>query len=724
MFGLLARVTDRGRWAIVVGAVVFAIAAGYFGGPVAGLMTNDDADFEDPASESVAARERLEAASGISAGTDLVALVEAEGGVESAEGREKVVEVAEEIGADPAVAEVLTYYETREEDWISEDGGSTYVVARFDAGADSGAAAERLREEFAAAGDVTLGGGAVVGPQVGETVGADLARAELLAFPVLLLLSLWIFRGVVAAVLPLLVGGLAIVGTFFGLWVVNEQVTPLSVFALNLVTGLGLGLAIDYSLFIVSRYREELARFGPGREALRRTLATAGRTVFFSALTVAAALAALLVFPQRFLYSMGIGGMFVALFAAAVALVVLPAILALLGERVNALSPRRWRRSAEREARSVESGGWYRLASGVMRRPVPVAVAAAVLLVTLGVPFLNVKFTSVDASVLPESASARQVSDALDSEFPESPASPLYLAVSAPGGGEAAEELRAYTADLRELSGVESAAAPRFLGEGTWRIDIVPSARDALSEKSRDLVEEVRALESPYPVEVGGETALFVDQQESLAESLPVALGIVLAATLALLFLMTGSVLLPLKALVMNLLTISATFGVLVWIFQDGRLEGLLGYTSQGALDSTQPILVMILAFGLSTDYGVFLLSRIKEARDSGLSNTEAVAVGVGRTGRIITAAALLFCIAIGAFATSQIVFIKQVGVGTAFAVMLDATVIRAFLVPSLMRLLGEWNWWAPQPLRWLHERIGLGESHKTLVPATEEETP
>lgn len=724
MFGWLAGLVDRGRWRILVGAVVFAVAAGYFGGPVAGLMTNDDADFEDPASESVAARERLEEASGVSAGADLVALVETNGDVESSGVREEVTGVAEEIRDDPAAEEVLTYYEVQDPDWVSENGDFTYVISRFDADADAGAAAERLREEFAGNENVTLGGGAVVGPQVGETVGEDLARAELLAFPILLLLSLWIFRGLVAAVLPLLVGGLAIVGTLLGLWVVNEQFAPLSVFALNLVTGLGLGLAIDYSLFIVSRYREELERVGPGREALRRTLTTAGRTVAFSALTVAAALAALLVFPQRFLYSMGVGGMLVALFAAAVALVVLPAILALLGERVNALSPRRWRRSAEEEARSVESGGWYRLASGVMRRPVAVAVAAAVLLITLGIPFLDVKFTSVDASVLPESASARQVSDTLEEDFPNTPASPIYLAVDAPENRAATGELESYAADLRDLSGVETVAPPRFIGDDTWRIDVVPAAEDAFSERSLDLVADVRALEAPYPAEVGGETAGFVDQQASLVANLPVAIGIVFAATLVLLFLMTGSVLLPLKALAMNLLTISATFGVLVWIFQYGRLEGLLGYTSQGALDSTQPILVMIVAFGLSTDYGVFLLSRIKEARDSGLENTEAVAVGVGRTGRIITAAALLFCIAIGAFATSQIVFIKQVGIGTAFAVLVDATVVRAFLVPSLMRLLGDWNWWSPRPLRWLQERIGLGENDKSLSPRTEEETP
>ena len=705
----LAGIVHRGRWAVVVLALVFVGVAAYFGVPVAGQMTNGDGDFDDPASESVAAERRLAVAGEVNPGADVISLVRTGENVRSPEAREQVEGVAERIGDDPAVARVLTFYDTREADWVSEDGGSTYVVASFDPTADGDAAAGRLREEFAGDGDVVLGGGAIVGPQVGETVGEDLARAELLAFPVLFLLSLWIFRGVVAALLPLFVGGIAVLGTFLGLRVVNVEV-PLSVFALNLVTGLGLGLAIDYSLFMISRYREEISRHGPGLKAIHGTLSTAGRTVLFSSLTVAAALSSLLVFPQRFLYSMGVGGVLVALVAAAAALVVLPAVLVILGERVNALSPRRWRRAAEEEAGSVGSAPWYGLARRVMRRPVIVAVAASALLIVLALPVLGIKFTSVDASVLPESASARQVDEALDTEFPPGQESPIYLAARTPGEGPVvAENLRDYAAKVEGLRGVEAVVPPRFVGEDTWQVDVVP-ANAALSAESRELVRDIRALDAPYPVEAGGPSAAFSDQQTSLLASLPYALAVLVLSTLVLLFLFTGSVVLPLKTLLMNALTVGATFGVLVWIFQDGRFENLLGYTSQGALDNTQPIVVLVVAFALSTDYGVFLLSRIKEARENGYDDAEAVAIGVGRTGRIITAAALLFCVAIGAFATSEIVFIKQLGVGAALAVILDATVVRALLVPSLMKLLGSRNWWSPAPLRWLHRRVGLVE--------------
>src|SRR5215211_2309288 len=432
MFELLTNLADRRAWVVVIVALVFVGFAGYYGGPVAGLLTDDESNFEDPASESVAAEETLSEAADANPGADVVALVEVNDGIRTSEGREKVREVAGTIADDEAVARALTYFQTREEDWISTEGDATYVVASFEPDADGDAAVERLQKEFAGDDGVTLGGGAVVGPQVGEIVGEDLARAEMLAFPVLFVLLLRIFRGLVAAVFPLLVGGLAVFGTFVGLRLVATEVTPLSVYALNLVTGLGLGLAIDYSLFIVSRYREEIANVGPGREALYRTLSTAGRTVLFSSLTVTAALSALLIFPLRFLYSMGVGGMVVSLVAATVALVVLPAILSLLGERVNALSFGRWRRATDEEARSVAASSWYRLASAVMRRPATVAVATTVLLLTLSIPFLGVEFTAVDADVLPKDTPARQVADALEDDFPENGASPIQIAVLAP----------------------------------------------------------------------------------------------------------------------------------------------------------------------------------------------------------------------------------------------------------------------------------------------------
>jgi RND superfamily putative drug exporter len=539
----------------------------------------------------------------------------------------------------------------------------------------------------------------VVELEVNEQVERDLRTAELYAFPLLFLLSLLFFRSLVAALLPLLIGALAIVGTFLMLSVASE-LTTVSIFALNLVTGLGLGLAIDYSLFIVSRYREEMARSGPGLEAMRRTLATAGRSVLYSSLTVAGAVAALAVFPQRFLYSMGIGGFFVALIAAAIALLVLPSVLMLLGPRVNALTPRFLARRAERDARPSPDGFWYRLSRLVMRHPARIAIATAALLIALGLPFLGIRFTSVDAQVLPSSASARQVDDALRAGFPPFRDSPVTLA----GRGDP-EPVAAAAADL---PGAAAVTPVRRLAGGEWTFDVISRA-PPLDERSQELVNDVRGL--PGDALVTGRTADYLDLQDSLLDHLPLVLAIVVVVTVVVLFVMTGSVVLPVKQVLMNVLGLSAVFGILVLVFQDGRFEGLLGYTSQGGLESTQPLLLFAVAFGLSTDYGVFLLSRIKEARDAGHSDSEAVAVGLERTGRIVTAAALLFCIAIGAFVTSQIIFVKQLGLGTALAVLIDATIIRALLVPSLMELLGKWNWWAPAPLARLHARLGLGEA-------------
>jgi RND superfamily putative drug exporter len=440
---------------------------------------------------------------------------------------------------------------------------------------------------------------------------------------------------------------------------------------------------------------------------MRRVLATAGRTVFFSSLSVSAALASLLVFPQRFLYSMGLGGALVALFAALISLTVLPAVLTLLGDRVNALSPRFLRRRAEAETRPDEQGFWYRLSRFVMRRPVGVATASAALLIVMGIPFLSIKFDTVDPKVLPEQASARQAYEIASEEFPPNREVPILIAVR--GGGP-----QAPAALAREVRGVEGIAAvrpPQPLGRDFALVTAI-SENPFPSEQSRATVEQVRDLGLPgATVQVSGATAEFLDFQDSLARHGPTALAIVIGSTLVILFLMTGSVVLPIKSLIMSFLNLIAVFGLLVLIFQDGRFEGLLNYTSSGALEQTMPILLFAVAFGLSTDYAVFLLSRIKEARDNGASESECVAIGLERTGRIVTAAALLFAVALGAFATSEIIFIKENGVGTALAVLIDASIVRALLVPSLMELLGKWNWWAPAPLRRLHNRFGISEA-------------
>ena len=689
MLKAIAHMAGRHPRRVVSITLVLAVVAGALGGDVAKRLGPYGAN--DPATESAKTSDRLARATGLETSSNVVALV-------SPAARDTEARVARLLRSDPAIGRVAPPVRSR-------DGRSAYVVGVFARDADGDDAIDRIRSRLDSVPGVTPGGGAIAERAVNKIVEHDLVRAEMLAFPLLFLLSFWFFRSLVAALLPPLVGGLAIVFTFLAMRAVNE-VSELSVFAINLVTGLGLGLAIDWSLMIVSRYREEIAHSGPGREALRRTVLTAGRTVLFSALTVAAALASLMVFPQRFLYSMGVGGALVALIGASVALLILPAVLALLGERVNALSLGRLRRAADREARGEAHGFWYRLSQLVMRRPARVAVASAALLIVLGLPALGIKFTSVDATVLPADEPARQVDTALRAQFPAGLTSPLIVAADARPGAA----LDRYVAGIRALPGVAEVVPPRAAGPGLVRIDVA-SRYGELDERSQDLVRDLRALPAPFDAGVGGQTAHFVDLKHSLASHLPVAFGVLAITTLVILFLFTGSVVLPVKALVMNLLTLSAAFGVLVLIFQDGRLEGLLGYKSQGALDTSQPIFLAAVAFGLSTDYGIFLLSRIKEARDSGASDREAVAVGLQRTGRIVTAAAALLCLAIGAFSTSQIVFIKELGLGSAFAVLLDATIVRALLVPALMELLGRWNWWAPRPLRRLHARFGADEA-------------
>ena len=699
MMERLAQLAERRPKRILTFAAVLFVLAAALGAGVADRLDPFGAD--DPDTESAIADERLEQAGFRETG--VVVLVR-NLDMSSPDGRERIETLARRLERRPDVASVTSFLSTGSRDFVARDGDATYLAVALEPTDDRGRleAAERIAGSVAGKRDVSVGGPALAQAQVNEQVERDLRMAELLAFPLLFLLSLLFFRGLVAALLPLLVGGLSIAGTFLMLRLASEM-TSVSIFAMNVAIGLGLGLAIDYSLFVVSRYREEIARTGPGPRAMRRTLATAGRTILFSSLTVAGALASLLVFPQRFLYSMGIAGFFVALISAAIALTVLPAVLTLLGTRVNALAPRFLARRSEREARKMQQGLWYRLTRIVIRFPGRTAAAAAALLVALSLPVLGIRFTAVDAQVLPASASARQVDGALEADFPPYRDTPLTLAI----GGGAGDATRIADA-ARELPTAAAVRPPRELEGRTYAVDVV-SAAPPLSGASKDLARDLRALEGE--VLVTGTTAHYLDLQGSLGDHLPLALAIVAALTVAVLFAMTGSLILPLKQVVMNGLGLGAVFGILVLVFQDGRLEGLLGYSSQGGLEATQLLLLFATVFGLSTDYGVFLLARIKEARDGGYSDSEAIAVGLERTGRIVTAAALLFAVALGAFVTSDVVVLKVLGLGTAIAVLIDATIIRALLVPSLMQLLGRWNWWAPAPLRRLHARLGVREA-------------
>jgi uncharacterized membrane protein YdfJ with MMPL/SSD domain len=690
------RISAHPRRTLLI-VLAFVLVAGFLGGPVAGQL-EDDGGFTPEDSGSARATERIQAATGLEEAPAVILLADLPQGAAAPAGVQRIEELQRGLAAEPGIAQVASAVSTRQDSFVSEDGRSSYLAATLRADADEDLVIERLEERFADAADVTLGGRLFAFNQIGETVTEDLARAELIAFPILILLSLLFFRGR-AAWLPLLVGVTTVLGTFLAMLLVN-QFYGLSIFALNLVVGLGLGLAIDYTLFLVSRYREELERTGAGPDAIRTTMATAGRTVLFSAATVSAALITLTLFPLGFLQSMGIAGGVVALVAATAALTISPALFALWGAKLQ--------KRRRRPERSEREGAWYRLSHAVMRRPGIVAAVTALVMVALALPALRAVWTPVDDSVVPTDKSARVVSDALRSDFAGQNTTPLTIAIEAPRAESV--EVAGFASGVEGLDGVRAVGQPQPLDRNTWQLDVdVDGAADG--PVAQDLVSEVRDREAPFPVLVGGAAAEFVDQQESIASRLPIAAALLALLTFTILWLMTGSVILPLKAILMNALTVGAALGVLTFIYQDGRLEGLLGYTSNGGVEPTDFLVAAATVFALSTDYGVFLLGRIKEARDAGYSERESVAVGLERTGGVVTAAAILLAVAIGVFSTSSISFIQQIGIATAFGVLVDAFVVRALLVPSLMALLGKWNWWSPRPLRRLHDRIGLREA-------------
>ncbi len=720
---MIARLTDlavgHSRRTLLISGAVFLLAAA-LGGPVVSLLKSENSDFQDPASQNQQVLKAIEHATHQTATFGLVALVPSRGDARTdLVAQRESTRVLSLLATQPGFQRAIDYPKTHLPLLVSRDGHLTLVLAAFANRDYSTRAVERVRAQVAGSG-VRFGGNDVAFSEINKTTSSDLQRAEMFAFPILLLLSFWVFRGLVAAALPLLVGGFAIVLTFLFLRLI-DQFAGVSVFAVNLVTGMGLGLGIDYSLFVLARYREELASGADTREALLRTLQTAGRTVLYSSLTVAGALASMLVFPIRFLYSMGIGGSIVALAAGFVSLLVLPAVLVALGPRINALSPARLQRSVARTAQSSEQGGWYRLARGVMRRPGLVALFTAALLLLAAIPSLRLSLTPADAHVLPGTSEARKVAEDLTRQFSVDPSQTVTIvarsaapARAKPGQQVTATAVTAPVAAIatraRQIAGAQATEGPpRYVGGGVWEIELQPRGVSG-SAANQALVKNLRAIGPAPALLVGGATAWFVDQKAAIAAHLPLALLILALVTAGFLFLMTGSLILPVVALLMNLLTVAVAAGLLVLIFQDGHLGGLFGFTSIGGLEESNLVLLFILAFAMSTDYGVFLFGRIKEAHDDGRPTRDAIAYGLERTGRLVTAAALLFCVALGAFSTSHIFFVKQLGVGVPLAVAIDATIVRALLVPAIMGRLGEATWWAPRPLRRLHRRFGLRE--------------
>ncbi len=700
MFVRLAALTYRFPKSILAGIAVFVVVSLVFGGNVADLLK--PAGFTDPDSESEISVERAAEALGYDPQPGIVVIADSpEGTIDTAAGRAQVEAVAAQLAADPDVARVFTAFDPGAEGLLSDDGSSALILANFKE-TDVGLleeAAERIPDELEADGvELSIGGSAVAFNDVNVQVEKDLIRAELIAFPILALLLVVVFRGLVAASLPLMVGGIAVAGTFISLRLLTE-ITDVSIFALNITTALGLGLAVDYGLLLTSRYREELERHGPGWEAHRRTVETAGRAVFFSGLTVAAATASLVILPQRFLYSMGAGAAIVSLLAATAALLATPAMLALLGERVNALPVRR------RKTADAGTGRWYQLAKSVMRRPARVAVLVTVGLLVLAAPLAIATLTQPGTDAVPDDRESRIVSERIEGEFVPNLDSPIGVSVPA----EVADSV---AADAAGLPGTLAVSPATPLGDsGNVYIQVTP-ADEPLSPEAQDTAGELReiSVSAAGASAVSGTTAGFIDFKQSLLDNAPAVALLIFGSTMLLLFLLTGSAILPIKTLVLNLLSIAAAIGIVVLVFQEGFGAGLFGYDGPAALETALIVVLGATTFGLATDYAVLVLARIKEFHDQGHSNEESVALGIDRTGRVISAAALLLAVVFLAFTTGEVFFMKEVGLGQAVAVAIDATIVRALLVPALMGILGEWSWWAPRPLRTLHGRLGLGE--------------
>ncbi|CAM5481340.1 MMPL family transporter [Streptomyces avidinii] len=710
-------VTARPRLTLLLALLITALAV-VAGGGVAERLGSGG--WEDPGAQSTYAARALEREFPHSE-PNLLLLVDATAGTAGVDDPAVAAEaerLTTALAAERGVVGVGSYWRTQLPMLRSEDGRQALIVARVQGDEKTATATlERVAPRYEGEHGpvrVSLGGPAAVQREVTETIQEDLLRAELIALPVTLVLLVLVFGSAVAALLPLGVGIVAILGTNAVLRGLTE-LTDVSVFAQNLTTALGLGLAIDYALFIVRRFREELAAGRDPVAAVGATLRTAGRTVLFSALTVAVSLSAMLFFPMYFLRSFAYAGVAVVLLAAAAALILLPAALVLLGERVNALDLRRmWRRGRPGAAAAAPTGrGWGWTAALVMRRAPVFAVATTVGLLLLGLPFIGVKFGTVDDRQLPKDAPSHVVQEQIRHHFPNSPGGGLTVLVE---GSPAPDRLAAYRDRLAALPGVIRVDGP--IGSttgGAYSSLSVAVEGESVGERAQDLVGEVRAVDPGFKASVTGQAAVLVDAQKAIAGALPAAAALVVLATLLLVFLLTGSLLIPLQAVLLNALSLTAMFGAVVWVFQEGHLSGFLSFTATGDIETTLPVLMFCIAFGLSMDYGVFLISRIKEEYDRTGDHESAVRTGLARTGGLITAAAVILAVVMVAIGTSRVTNTKMLGLGIALAVLMDAMVVRSLLVPAVMKLTGRATWWAPAPLRRLHERFGLSEGE----PAT-----
>jgi RND superfamily putative drug exporter len=726
---------------IVALAVLVLIAAAVFGVPVAKSLSSGG--FQDPTSESAGAAQVLADKFGQS-DMQLVFTVTAPGGADGTDARATGLDILAELKEDTHVASVVSPWTSppaAAKDLISKDGAAGLIVAGITGGEnDAQKYAQALADTVTAdvlpkheGVTVLAGGSAMVYSQINDQTQRDLLLMESIAIPLSFLVLVWVFGGLLAAALPMAVGALAIVGSMSVLRLITFS-TDVSIFALNLSTAMGLALAIDYTLLIISRYRDELAGGAAPDRALIRTMATAGRTVLFSATTVALSMAAMVLFPMYFLKSFAYAGVATVAFAALAAIVVTPAAIVMMGSRLDSFDVRKLARRVFRRPdpvpKPVEQLFWYRSTKFVMRRAIPIGLAGVTLMVLLGAPFLGVKWGFPDDRVLPQSASAHQVGDQLRTSYADN--SDTAVSVVIPDAdGLAPADIESYAVELSRVTDVSMVSAPTgtFVGgnkvgppgaptgvAGGSALLTVGSTAPLFSDASEAQLVKLHAVAGPdgRAVELTGVAQVNRDSVDAITSRLPLVLGIIAAITFALLYLLTGSIVLPLKALVLNVLSLTAAFGALVWIFQDGHL-GALGTTSTGTIVANMPVLLFCISFGLSMDYEVFLVSRIREYwLESGRTradNDESVVLGLARTGRVITAAALVMSISFAALIAAQVAFMRMFGVGLTLAILVDATLVRMVLVPAFMHVLGRWTWWAPKPLVWLHDKIGISES-------------
>ncbi|MGE2815519.1 MMPL family transporter [Mycobacterium heidelbergense] len=733
------------RRIVGIGILVF-IAAAIFGVPVAKSLA--PGGFQDPDSESAHAIAVLTDKFGQS-GQQMLILLTTPAGADSEAAHRVGAELVDKLQRSPLVYNVSSPWTGTAAggDLVSQDGKSGLIVINLKGGETNAQQnAQTLSDEFVHDRDgvsVRAGGSAMQYAQINKQNQDDLVVMEAIAIPLSFLVLIWVFGGLLAAALPMTLGALAVVGSMSVLRLIALG-TQVSVFALNLSTALGLALAIDYTLLIVSRYRDELAEGGDRDQALIRTMVTSGRTVLFSAVTVALSLSATALFPMYFLKSFAYAGVATVGFVAAASVVITPAAIVLLGPRLDSLDARKLvRRALPKKMRRpdpvhkpVRQLFWYRSSKFVMRRWLPLGLAVGALLLVLGLPFISVKWGFPDDRVLPRSASAHQVGDELRTNFAHDFSTSVPVVIPDAAGASPAD-LDRYAADLSRVSEVSEVSAPggtfvngnrvgppaaaTGMADGSAFLT-VSSAAPLFSAASDAQLKNLRAVPGPAgrPVELAGVAQVNRDSVDAVTDRLPLVLGLMAAVTFVLLFLLTGSVVMPVKALMCNVLSLTAAFGALVWIFQDGHL-GALGTTPSGTLVANMPVLLFCIAFGLSMDYEVFLISRIREywllyrpakpiAKLAHAANDEAVAHGVARTGRVITAAALVMSMSFAALIAAHVSFMRMFGLGLTLAVFADATLVRMVLVPAFMHVMGRWNWWAPKPLVRLHERFGISE--------------